>query len=87
MKFEIEIHPEALKEINDLEKDYQHLIYESFRVISLEDISFVTTKPLKNELFEIKEGKTRSIYAYSKIVRRKLLILKVFLKKKPKNAC
>ncbi len=64
MKYDVEFLKEAKEEINKLDDHYQGILKVAYETIKNNGIEYLDINSLGNKLFEIKDGKTRSIYKY-----------------------
>ena len=83
MKYEINILPEALKEIAELDVVYREILDDAYQKVKTVGIHKVNINSLGNKIHEIKAGKTRSIFKYAK--GQIIVIGVVFLKKSQKT--
>jgi len=79
MKYETELLLEAEEEINKLDDYYQEIIEEAYKTVRDKGIEYLEINSLGNKIYEIKAGKTRSVYKYKK--GQIIVIAVVFLKK------
>lgn len=82
MKYDVIILPEALKQINNLDKIYRNELLADYMTIKNVDIEAVVVNSLGNKLYEVKSQKVRSIFEYRK--GQIIVIALVFLKKSQK---
>ncbi len=64
MKFKIEILKQAKKEISKLTTAQQELLNKDYNTITTKGIEFVKRRHLRGDVFEIKTGDVRSLFAY-----------------------
>lgn len=83
MKFEVILTQEARQELFSLDYQYQQPVKDDYTRIQNDGIQDVETKLLRDDIFEIKSGRVRSLYGYKE--GKQVIVTVVFLKKSQKT--
>lgn len=83
MRFEVILTHEARKELYSLDFQYQQIVKDDYNYIQEYSIDDVITKNIRNEIFEIKSGRVRSLFGFKE--GKQVIVAVIFLKKNTEN--
>lgn len=83
MKYRVDITDEAKQDFKTLDKSSQKKIARCFEWIEEYDLSYVYTKPITSNIFEIKQDNIRALYGYKN--NQIIIVAVIFLKKTQKT--
>ncbi|MDD3435888.1 MAG: type II toxin-antitoxin system RelE/ParE family toxin [Candidatus Gastranaerophilales bacterium] len=82
MKYTVIKTKEAIKDISKINSDFIEDLDEDIELIETEGLDFVVSRPLGNQVFEIKSNRVRALFGFKE--NKLIVITVIYLKKTQK---